>query len=366
MIYMEYRERVAALVERLGKKELDVALLFDQASIRYFTGFRLNRATSSILIVDRDGELTFIVALLDFERAKRDCWIENALHFPEDTPDYLAILREPLRGHPKRIGIEPNVLTYYQAEYLQRLCNGAVLQSVEEDLAELRAIKSAQELAAIRGAAAIADKAMDEALKRATTARGATEEEVSTYAEYVMRLEGAEGTSFEPFLMSGENAWLPQRVSSNKSLNKGELILLDMGAVYQGYCSDLTRTFSLGGLNKEQRRIFEVAYEAQQAAIEAIQPGKQAGEIDRVAREVIEEEGYGKHFPHLTGHGLGLSVHEQPVINRGVDTVLEPNMVVTVEPGIYLPGVGAARVEDMVLITETGHEVLTKMERELI
>ena len=360
---MEYQERVAALAERLGEREIDLAILFDQANIRYFSGFRLNRATSSILIVDRDGELAFIVALLDHERARRDCWIENILHFPEDTPDYLSILRRPLRRRPRRIGIEPGAITQYQAEYLKGLYEGTELLSVEEDLAELRAVKSQEELTALRQAAAIADKAMQEALKKAR-AGNVTEAEVSAYAEYMMKLEGAEGPSFEPFLMSGENAWLPQRISSDKRLKEGELCLFDMGAVYQGYCSDLTRTFSLGGLDKEQRRIFEIAYRAQQAAIEAIRPGKRAGEIERAAREVIERAGFKN--PHLTGHGLGLSIHERPIIDRGVDTILKPGMVVTIEPGIYLPGVGAARVEDMVLITETGYEILTRTERELI
>ena len=352
---------------RLKKKRINLAVLFDQANIRYLTGFRLNRATSSVLTVDRVGEVTFIVALMDFERAKRDCWIENILRFPEDTPDYLSILREPLKGHPRRIGIEPNAITCYQKEHLKRLCNSAVeFQSVEEDLAKLRAIKFRVELEAIRTAAAIADKAMHGAIKKAMTTRDMSEVEISSYAEYVMRIEGAEGTSFEPFVMSGQNAWLPQRISSEKKVREGEMILFDMGAVYAGYCSDLTRTFSLGGLNKEQRKVFEVAFRAQQAAIEAIRPGKKAGEIDRVARNIIDKEGFGGYFPHLTGHGLGHSIHEIPIIDRGVDTVLEPNMVVTIEPGIYLPGVGAARVEDMVLITETGHEVLTETERELI
>ena len=361
---MEYRKRALTLAERLRERGIDLAILFDRANIRYFTGFRLNRATSSILIVDRDGELAFIVALLDHERAKRDCWIENILHFPEDTPDYLSILRRPLRERPRRIGIEPSAITQYQAEYLKGLCEGAELHSVEEDLAELRAVKSLEELTALRRAAAIADRAMQEVLKKAT--RNKTEAEVSSYAEYVMKLEGAEGSSFEPFLMSGENAWLPQRISSDKKLKEGELCLFDMGAIYRGYCSDLTRTFSLGGLSKEQRRLFEVAYQAQQAAIAALRPGKKAKEIDQIAREAIEKEDLGDYFPHLTGHGLGLSIHEQPIIDRGVNTILKPNMVVTIEPGIYLPGVGAARVEDMVLITETGCEVLTKTERELI
>jgi len=172
--------------------------------------------------------------------------------------------------------------------------------------------------------------------------------------------------SFEPFLVSGENGWLPQRISSRKPLQAGELALLDMGAVYDGYCSDLTRTFAVGEVDAEKRRIFRIAYTAQQAAIAAIKPGMRACDVDAVAREIIAAEGLGEYFPHLTGHGVGLSTHEPPILDRDVEMVLEPGMVVTVEPGIYLPGVGAARVEDMVLVTPTGHEVLTTTPRELV
>jgi len=339
--------------------------LFNPANIRYLTGFRLNNSASSILVVNHDGEVIYIIPLLDLERAKRDCWMEQIIPFPEDAPDYLWILKKILGNSPKALGIEENSITHSQVEYLKDIYDDQVeFKSIQGYLADLRAIKSEEEIEAIRKAAAIADKVMWETLKMAED--GVTEVEISAYAEYLMKLEGAEGASFEPFLMSGGNAWLPQRISSNRKLREGELILFDMGAVYQGYCSDLTRTFSLGNLDKKQRQIFEVAYKAQQAAIAAIRPGKKAEEIDRIAREVIEKEGFGKYFPHLTGHGLGLSIHEIPIIDHDIDRVLEPNMVVTVEPGIYLAGVGAARVEDMVLITETGYEVLTETKRELI
>ena len=171
--------------------------------------------------------------------------------------------------------------------------------------------------------------------------------------------------SFEPFMMSGQDAWLPRRVASAKPLKQGELVLFDMGVLCDGYCSDLTRTFAVGEASEAQRRLFEVAWKAQRAAVAAIRPGATAGEVDAAAREIIEDEGWGEYFPHLTGHGVGLSIHEPPIVDRNVDTVLLPGMVTTVEPGIYLPGVGAARVEDMVLITSTGGEVLTAADREL-
>jgi len=363
---MEYQQRVAALSRQLGKKEIDLAVLFDPANVRYITGFRLNRATSSILIINSNGSLTFVIARLDYERAKRDCWIEdeNILFFPEDTKNYLKVLHQPLRK-AETVGIEEKSITHYQLSYLRQICRDTLkLASIENDLSDLRAIKSQEEIEAIRRAAAIADEAMTKVFNMVK--KGMTEAEVSSYAEYVMRTEGAEGASFEPFLMSGENAWLPQRLSSQKKLKKGELMILDLGAIYEGYCSDLTRTFGLGDLTRAQEKIFKVALKAQQAAIAAIKPGMIAAKIDAVAREIIQREGYGEYFPHLTGHGVGLCIHELPIIDKGVETPLTSGMVTTIEPGIYLAGVGAARTEDMVLVTDTGYELLTKAERELI
>jgi Xaa-Pro aminopeptidase len=367
LIRSECKEKVSALVERLRNRKIDLAVFFDPANIIYFSGMRLIRWSDYVLCIDRDGEANLVVSRLDFERAKRDSWFENIVCFRDDTPEYLSVLGETLRVRPGRIGVEPRALTHFQANYLRRLsASDTELSSIEDELFALRSIKSKSELRLIRRAAAIADKAMEEAIKKALTEKDITEREVSNYAVHTMRLEGAEAESFEPFLMSGENGWLPQRFSSDRKLRPGELNLFDMGAVYHGYCSDITRTFSLGGLSGVKRRLFETACKAQQKAIEAIRPGRTGGEIDAVARDLIEKEGLGQYFPHLTGHGIGVSLHEGPLLDRGVATVLKPNMVVTVEPGIYVPEIGAARLEDMVLVTETGCEVLTNMKKDLI
>lgn len=367
LIRKECQDKISALIECLREREIEAAVFFDHANITYFSGLRLIRWSDYVLCIHIEGKLILVASRLDYERVKRDSWIENIVCFRDDTPDYLSVLGEKLGVSSGRIGVDPGALTHHQANYLKRLCgNGQELFSLEDELFELKSVKSESELTAIRRAAAIADKAMDEAIKKAVSEKGVTEREISNYAVYMMRLAGAERESFEPFLMSGENGWVPQRFSTDKKLREGELNLFDMGAVYRGYCSDLTRTFSLGGLTRERRKAFEVAYKAQQSAIEAIRPGKTGGEIDNVARMLIEKEGFGRYFPHLTGHGIGVSLHERPLLDRGVDTVLKPNMVVTVEPGIYVPGVGAARLEDMVLVTETGCEVLTNMKRDLI
>lgn len=361
---MEHSRRLAALTERMREERLDLVLLFDRDNVRYFTGFRLNRAVSSILAVSPDEGPTYLVAQLDLERAKRDCFIKCVVPFPEDTPNYLRALAQLFRIAPRRIGVEKDALTLRQAEYLRELGQREPeFVDIRGLTSDLRAIKSPEEIAAIRRAAAIADRVMGRI--RAEVRPGAREADLASLTEHLAVQEGAEGNSFEPFLMSGKNAWLPQRVASRKTLEEGELALFDMGVVYEGYCSDLTRTFAVGEVSDERRRLFDVALAAQRAAMEALQPGVAAGDVDRAARAVIEEAGLGQYFPHITGHGLGVSTHEAPILDRGREDPLRPGMVLTVEPGVYVPGVGAARVEDMVLVTPAGHEVLTAAPRAL-
>ena len=359
-----FSRRVDALTEMMREEGLDLALLFDRDNIRYFTGFRLNHAVSSMLAVSPTEGATYIVAKLDLNRAKRDCWIERIIPFPEDTPNYLDVLHSLITSPIRSIGTEKDTITLAQADYLEKIAgDNRELVDVRPLTARLRVIKAPQEIENLRRAADIASHAMEQV--QGAIRPGMREAELSAWATYLMEQDGAEGTSFEPFFMSGENAWLPQRISSLKVLREGELALLDMGAIYNGYCSDTTRTFAIGDVSARQREIFHVAREAQKAAIDFVRPGVVASNVDAVARTIIKDAGYGKFFPHLTGHGVGLSTHEAPIIDRGVDMILKPGMVLTVEPGIYVPGVGAARVEDMVVVTDSGCEVLTSAPREL-
>lgn len=300
----------------LQERKLDLVLLLDRDNLRYFTGFRLNRNATSILVVDQDGKPTYIVARLDFERATRECWIEDVISFPEDTPNYLLVLTPFFRRWIRRIGVEKRSFTLQQAEYVQELAGGRVeFVDVEDLVAKLRAVKSEEELELIRRAAGIASQVMEKILQEVRS--GVAEAELVGLVEYLLRKEGAEGSSFEPFLMSGEEATWPRRVASGKLLREGELALLDMGAVYKGYCSDITRTFAVGEVSGKEKRIFRVVRMAQEAALAVIRPGVKAWEVDRAAREIIEAEGLGQFFPHLTGHGLGVSIHEAPFSTAG-------------------------------------------------
>jgi Xaa-Pro aminopeptidase len=290
--------------------------------------------------------------------------MEHIIAFPEDTPNYLDALQDLVTPSTTYVGIEKDAVSLEQAEYIRRLSNdNCQFVDVRELTSKLRTVKSEHEIAVLKKAADIASRAMEKIQEAVRP--GVSEAELSGWAEYLMNEACAEGSSFEPFFMSGENAWLPQRVSSQKTLREGEMALFDMGAIYEGYCSDTTRTFAVGKVTPKQRELFQVAREAQQAAIEAVRPGELASKVDAAARTVIERAGYGDFFPHLTGHGVGLSIHEAPIIDEGEGMVLQKGMVVTVEPGIYLPGVGGARIEDMVVVTDSGCEVLTSAPRGL-
>jgi Xaa-Pro aminopeptidase len=177
---------------------------------------------------------------------------------------------------------------------------------------------------------------------------------------------GAEGTSFRFIVASGERGAMPHGVASAKELAAGELVTMDFGAVFQAYATDMTRTVCLGQPDSKQEAIYEIVREAQQQAAKALKPGMTAKEADGVAREIISRAGYGDQFGHGLGHGVGMETHELPVLSFRSEAVLEPGMVVTVEPGIYLPGWGGVRIEDMMLITETGAETMTHSARELL
>jgi len=361
---MNHEARVARLQREMATESVDVTLLFHRDNIRYFTGFRINKVVSSILAVPRDGPPTYVVARLDLGRAKRDCWISNLIAFPEDTPHVLNALDPLLSASAKRVGIEYGTITLEQADYLrERSAPDARLADVQPLVDRLRLIKTEPEIERLRESARIASSVMRQI--QADLQPGLIEAELAAGIEQMLVREGAEGTSFETFVASGANAWLPQRVPVRKPVRDGEMILLDMGGIYDGYCSDITRTLSTDGLTPDQRRLFDAARRAHDVALEAIRPGIRAGAVDAAARDLLRREGYGDCFPHLTGHGIGLSAHEGPIVDENIDTILEPGMVLTVEPGAYVPGVGAARIEDMVLVTDTGHDVLTDAPREI-
>ena len=223
------------------------------------------------------------------------------------------------------------------------------------------------EIATLRDAAARLTPVAASAFE--AVAAGGSEREVAAVLEAALRRAGYERPSFDTIVASGPNSALPHHRASDRILTSGDLVVLDFGGVLDGYCSDLTRTVSIGLPSPDARKLYTAVFDAQQAAIKSICPGVESVTVDAAARSILQERGLGEAFGHGTGHGLGLDIHEEPRISRpraDIPSVrLEPGMVVTIEPGAYLPGFGGVRIEDDVLVTETGHEVLTAVPREL-
>ncbi|MBI3584748.1 MAG: aminopeptidase P family protein [Nitrospinae bacterium] len=256
----------------------------------------------------------------------------------------------------KTIGFEPH-LPYSTYQELHSKLNSASLTPVKNIVEDVRMVKEPSEIEFIKKAIGIIDRAFKR-MKKIVKA-GSKENEIAIEMEYQLRKEGAEGIPFDIIVASGERGALPHGIASDKIIKDGELVILDFGSRYMGYNSDCTRTLSVGRLDERQKDIYSIVLDAQREAIKSIKPGLKASEIDSKARQFIIEKGYGENFGHSTGHGVGLEVHENPRIAEGQDDIIKEGMVFTIEPGVYIHGWGGVRIEDMVLVTKEGCEVLT-------
>src|SRR5450432_1128916 len=244
-----------------------------------------------------------------------------------------------------------------EGQLLQRYAAECTVISGDDAVTSIRLYKEASEIAAMRKAITVSEEALEATLNQIRV--GMTEHEVTNLLLNKMAELGSGGNAFDPIILSGPNSALPHGVPSDRRLQAGELLLFDFGTTFEGYPADITRTFAVGSLDSELRKVYDTVLAANEAGIRAIRPGVTAQDVDRAARQVIVDAGYGKYFLHRTGHGLGLDVHEAPNMVEGNMQVLEPGMVFTIEPGIYLSGRGGVRIEDNVVVTESGVDVLT-------
>jgi len=262
------------------------------------------------------------------------------------------------------VGVEPTRLRYLELNLIENSAPQAKIVSAEASLAEMRMRKDPGELALMRRAVDIAQRALTNTLP--IIREGINEHEVAAELTLQLLRAGADAEApFAPIVSSGPNSANPHATPSDRQLGSGDLLVIDWGAYYQGYCSDLTRTFAIGEVDPELRKIAKIVKDANQAGRDVCAPGVPAGAVDAAARTVIEKAGYGEYFTHRTGHGLGMEGHEAPYIRAGNPLILEPGMTFTVEPGIYLPDRNGVRIEDNVVITETGCETLSTLPRHL-
>lgn len=351
------KQRLEKMQEKLRRMELEALLVTHPANRQYLSGFD---GTSGVLLIGHE-EAFLITDFRYTEQAEKQAPHFEICAWREELPKSLAPLLEATGW--ERVAFEGKHLTYAAYRELAEALP-VELVSRENLVEELRVIKSADEVEILRRGAACTDEAFSHILK--FIAPGRTEREISLELEFYLRRLGAEGTSFRFIVASGERGAMPHGVASSKQLAAGELVTMDFGAVFDSYVTDMTRTVVLGNPDGRQREIYEVVRMAQRKALDGIRPGMTAREADALAREAIKEAGFGEYFGHGLGHGVGLETHEQPVLSPRGETVLAPGMVVTVEPGIYIPGWGGVRIEDMVLITADGAETLTGSTRELI
>lgn len=264
----------------------------------------------------------------------------------------------------KSLGFERNRISFQEYDQLKQLAKGIILRPIDGIVEGLRVVKSDTELATIRASVQLNSAALELALENFRA--DMTEVDLAAEINYRMRLLGADGTSFDTIVASGSRTSLPHAHPTDHPISTNELLLIDMGASVSGYASDMTRTFAVGKLDNKSRRMYRAVLESQLAAIDAVKPGVTCASVDRAARKVLTGYGLEKLFVHSTGHGLGLEIHERPRIGRKDMTRLEPGMTITIEPGVYEEGFGGVRIEDTVVVTTNGCEVLTPSGKELV
>ena len=353
---MDHRIRRDALSARLEDLSVDALLITRLLHSRYLTGFT---GSNGQVLVRRDGTL-FLTDGRYTEQSRREV--------PDlERVTYLNPLREELANYldgVTRLGFEAEEMTVATRDRLDDALADVELVATTEVVETLRAVKDDEERDAIRRAQAITDAAFGRILEH--FAVGVSEQQMSRQLEGLLMDEGAEGLAFDSIVAFGENAAEPHHEPTHRTLGEGDIIKLDFGALAAGYHADMTRTISFGSPPAELRAIHEVVRESQQAGIDAVKAGVTGAAVDAVSREVIERAGYGDAFVHSLGHGVGLEIHEAPSLGRKQDDPLPAGAVVTVEPGIYLAGIGGVRIEDMVEITGDGCVVVGTSARELI
>lgn len=263
----------------------------------------------------------------------------------------------------EKLGFEQDYLTFATFSTYDKAVD-ATLVPISGLIEKLRLIKDATELKTLKEAAEIADATFEHIIQYIKP--GMTELQVSNELEFFMRKQGATSSSFAIIVASGVRSALPHGVATDKIIKAGEMVTLDFGALYKGYCSDVTRTVAVGEPIDELKKIYDIVLQSQLKGIQEIKPGLTGKEADNITRDYITEHGYGEYFGHSTGHGIGLDIHEGPRLAGTSDEILKPGMVVTVEPGIYISGLGGVRIEDDLVITETGNEKLTHGTKELL
>jgi Xaa-Pro aminopeptidase len=349
--------RLTKLREAFTTEGLDAILITQPENRRYLSGFT---GSAGVLLISQEQA----ILATDFRYYEQVEKQAPDFRLAKITDKFETVLPELIQQvGAKRVGFESAHLTVDQHQEWEEVAEDFALVATKELVEGIRAVKDENELGKIKNAIALADEALAHIV--GFIEPGMTEKEVAWELEVFMRIHGAEKLAFDLIVGSGPNGAMPHATVSERVIRAGEPIVMDMGAMMDGYNSDLTRTICVGRPDDQFREIYDIVLEAQLTAEQNIRPGMNGKQADGISRQVIEKAGYGENYGHGLGHGVGLAVHEKPVVGRLSEDVLQPGMVFTVEPGIYLPGWGGVRIEDIVVMRGDGVEVLTQARKEL-
>jgi Xaa-Pro aminopeptidase len=363
-----HERRTRRAQERLLERGDDALVLFPSQNLLYASGFTEDPSERHVLLfVPAEGDPVFLVPELSADQITAETWVDDVRAWAdeEDPAARVADLVDELGLTGGRVLVDDTMHARFTHD-LRAALPEADFGLASEVLADLRVRKDDAELDAMRRAAEAADAVVDDLREWGSDVVGTTEADLARRVEDRLEAHGGTGTSFETIVGSGPNGAMPHHTHGDREIRPGEPVVLDFGTRVDDYPSDQTRTLVFDGEPSERvTAVHEVVREAQQAGVDAVEPGVTAGTVDAAAREVIDAAGYGEEFVHRTGHGVGLNVHEEPFVVAGNDRELEPGMVFSVEPGIYLPDEFGVRIEDLVVVTEDGYERLNHTDRGL-
>jgi len=360
---MDVAGRTERLRGRFVAESIDALLVTRLPNVRYLTGFT---GSAALLLVSPD-EIVFVTDGRYAEQAADqlgEAGVAARIEVRTSQSGQRDVMRDAAAAY-RRLGLEAHGVTWAQQRaFAAEWFAGAELVATEHLVEDLRRVKEPAEVARIQAACTIADDALGVVAPR--LAESPTERDVALWLELEMRDRGATGTSFDTIVASGPNGAKPHARPSNRPIEAREPVVIDFGCVVDGYCSDMTRTLSVGDPGPDARRMFDVVRDAQQSGRDAVTSGADCARVDKACRDVIEAAGWGDAFVHGTGHGVGLEIHEAPRVAKTARDTLASGYVVTVEPGVYLPGTGGVRIEDTVVVTDDGARALTRFPKDFL
>ena len=358
---MKRNSRILKLMTLMKEQNAESFLIKNQNNVFYLSGLK---SSNAFIYIYKD-EAYFLTDFRYLEAAEKE--LKGLFQIRDLERKNISHSINKITGSSAkvRMAFEINDVTYFEYKALtEELYNNIALLPSENWVENLRKIKDLEEISFIKEAQKISEKALREALNYIQP--GVKEIKIKRIVENFMYDYGAEDLAFNTIVASGKRGSLPHAVPSDNTISEGDFVTIDMGCKYQGYCSDMTRTFAIRNVEENKRKIYNIVSKAQKAALEAVKAGVSAREIDKISRDIIEEAGYGQYFGHGLGHSLGIEVHEAPSFSPLSKDNIEENMVMTIEPGVYIPDSFGVRIEDLVVVKKDGLENLTEFEKDLI